>query len=241
MRRARQVTEVAPEWCEEIASNQQRQAEALGVSRKAIRAMREHGVISYPMTYSQYATLAPLFRGLGTTELLRIILAGIEKPRREKLIKTADMGQMEAYSYGYFIRFRLEHLHELRARCSYRTWREDMLTKFPRGSKWLMRKFYEKSRIQAKNAVQYALRKGDEAIEALAAQYGLRKRDYDGVWHNPSSERQKTARKEKARKERSKRLGLRREYTPMDSITEHQAIAATLKQLEEGGVKIVQE
>jgi hypothetical protein len=207
MKKARARELVAPPYNLEIAVNQDRQAKALNITRKVIRVLREHGVIDYPMTIEQYETLAPLFCGIGTTEIVKAILAGISKPRREKLIKTAGMGQMEAYSYGYCIRFRIENLHVFRARCSCWQWRQDLMTKFPKGTKWLVRSFYEKSMMQAKNAVQYALRKGPEEVEALAKQFGLELREYDGVFINKRKTIEKAQRKERAKASRKERLG----------------------------------
>ena len=207
MKKARARELVAPPYNIEIAMNQDRQAKAFNVTRKVIRTLLEHGVIDFPMTIEQYETLAPLFNGVGTTEIVKAILCGISKPRREKLIKTAGMGLMEAYSYGYCIRFRLENLHVFRARCSCWQWRQDLMTKFPRGTKWLVRSFYEKSMMQAKNAVQYALRQGPEQVEALAKQFGLERRDYDGVYINKRKIVEKAQRMERAKAARKKRLG----------------------------------
>lgn len=224
MAKSRLSKEIAPIFSTEISVNQIQQAAALGVTRKFIRVLRTAGVIDYPMTAEQYSVLAPLFRGVGSTDITKALLNSIKRQRRELLIKTAGMGLMESYSYGYFVRFRLENLHKIRAKCSYRQWRDDMMSKFPKGTVHLKREFYDRSRIKAKNTIQYAIR--TSTVKALAYSFGLVYRDYDGVFINERRDNQKAALKARNAAEARIRKGEQNVTDIWDDLRDEQAMAA---------------
>lgn len=203
----KKLPETAPEYDNTIAKDQARQAEVFGITRKLVRIMREKGVIDYPMPRGQYEFLVTFFRGVGVTEILRGMLYMIDRPRRDKLMATADMGKMEAYSYGFFIRFRLTNLHILRARCTYKKWNDEMRSKFPAGIKHLTRDLFDQTRIKARNAVFYAVKSGGDVLQHLMDQYGLEQRDYDGVIVNTRKLKDRRSKRRRAHELERRRTG----------------------------------
>ena len=117
-----------------LAADLRELAKVTGLPYKAIMALRANGALSYPVTETEYLTLAGLLNGLGKTKLVRIIVSRRSVAERQMMLLGCDMGRIEREALLYIIRHRLEHEgRKPKVYLDYMSFTREFAKRFPNG------------------------------------------------------------------------------------------------------------
>jgi hypothetical protein len=152
---------ITAEYNHEIAWSHADLAKSLHLPRHVIEAFSRAGVISYPVTESEYDILAALFNALGTHGVIRSLLSHMSIARRQELVRTADLNRMEIAAYNYVLRWKLERLNKKPQQYLYfDEFSETMQARFPNGYKRLSRKVFTRAKKSADYQISKAIKAG---------------------------------------------------------------------------------